>query len=341
ASPAPWNATGGNPGGMITAAGMGPSGGATNLATDLLLPKAAGQPWSGDFRLAGVTAFQYDREVTAGFSAFGDSTVLVLADSNGTAAFNDDAFIVIPTGDTIQGAAPWTTVNVPIPSASVFIGATFEAGAMPNNPNVGLDNDALWNAIIQSVDYIALANGSPLGGFPVGTHDMNYDNFLLDGTGSMVGTPFCQPMAVNSTGMSTRLFGTLTNPGGSGLHLDVVQGPVAEFGYFLVGTGVSDPGLALSDGFLCLSVTGGNTFGRYNVVGGALNSVGNFNASGEFNNLVGTSSTGLGFDVPNTLPLGGSPMILSGQTWHFQLWHRDTIAGTGHSNFSNGLSYTF
>ena len=156
-----------------------------------------------------------------------------------------------------------------------------------------------------------------------------------------VGTPFCDPMDVNSTGLSTQLSGMMTALGGSGLHLEAVNGPASEFGYFLVGTAVDDPGIVISNGRLCLSITGGNVFGRYNVSGGPLNSIGSFDASGVMQNLVGTSSVGSGFDVPSSVPIPGSPMITAGSTWHFQLWHRDTPAGMGASTFSNGLSVTF
>ncbi|MEZ6004183.1 MAG: hypothetical protein R3F33_08340 [Planctomycetota bacterium] len=156
-----------------------------------------------------------------------------------------------------------------------------------------------------------------------------------------VGTPFCDPADNNSTGGPVTMTGS-TTAAGSGLHLEATGGPVNEFGYFLIGTAPETVNpIAISDGHLCLSVTGGNSFGRYNVTGGALNSIGGFNASGTLANFVGTSTTGTGFDVPSTVPLAGSPTIMAGDTWHFQLWYRDTPAGAGHSNLSNGLSYTF
>ena len=155
--------------------------------------------------------------------------------------------------------------------------------------------------------------------------------------GGAVGTSFCDPMNPNSIGMSTTLTGSMGTGVGSGLHLEAAQGPSNQFAYFLVGTGVSDPGIVISQGRLCLSVSGGNVFGRYNVPG-ALNSVGLFDAGGVLQNQVGTSTVGSGFDVPATVPITGSPTISAGSTWHFQLWHREAA---GASNFSNGLSVTF
>ncbi len=170
----------------------------------------------------------------------------------------------------------------------------------------------------------------------------NYD-MTITGSGcgpTSVGTPFCDPMDPNSTTMSTALIGTLGTGVESGLRLEASNGVPSEFGYFLIGTGVDDPGIVISNGRLCLAVTGGNQFGRYNF-GTTTNSIGAFDAAGDFQNLVGTATSngGYGYDVATSNPLGGT--IMSGSTWHFQLWHRDTPAGAGSSNFSNGLSVTF
>ena len=121
---------------------------------------------------------------------------------------------------------------------------------------------------------------------------------------------------------------------GSVFHLAANDGPVNQFGYFLVSAGSVDPGVSVGDGRLCLTAP----IGRYNPnAGGSLNSIGAFDASGVFQNLAGTSSLGSGFDVPFTLPnpLGGT--ISPGATWNFQLWYRDGAA----SNFSDGVSVTF
>ena len=155
-------------------------------------------------------------------------------------------------------------------------------------------------------------------------------------------TPFCGPANANSTGGPAVLTGMTGTGIGSGLHLEVSGGPDMEFGYFLVGTTTQTmPPIPISNGLLCLSVTGGSVFGRYNVSGGPLNSIGAFDATGVFQNLVGTSTVGSGFDVPNTIPIPGNPMIMAGDTWHFQLWYRDTPQGVGNSNLSNGVSVTF
>ena len=164
---------------------------------------------------------------------------------------------------------------------------------------------------------------------------------MCNGGSSGPGVPFCDPNENNSTGMPTNMTANFGTGVGSDLHLDAAQGPPNQFGYFLVGTAVNDPGIMIpnSNGRLCLLLGGGNSLGRYNVGGGSqFNSLGQFDASGDLQNQVGTSSTGAGYDVPTTVPIAGSPQIMSGETWHFQLWHRES---GGLSNFSNGLSVTF
>ncbi len=166
-----------------------------------------------------------------------------------------------------------------------------------------------------------------------------WNGILCSASAPLVGTPFCDPMSVNSTGMSTTLTGTMGSGVGSGLNLQASNGPVGRLGYVLVGMGFSDPGTAISEGFFCLAPGPGFLFGRYNVSGTDSNSVGFFDEDGILQNAVGTatSSGGAGFDVPSALPnIGG--MIMAGDTWHFQVWHRDISSAT---NFSNGLSVTF
>lgn len=147
----------------------------------------------------------------------------------------------------------------------------------------------------------------------------------------------CHPANDNITGQPTKLRGQMDAPVGSGLHLEAKDGPPGAFGLFVVSSGLLDPGVPLSNGNLCVSFAPGESSGRY-MGPGELNSIGSFDASGIFVNLSGTSTVGTGFDVPSTLPVPGAPTITMGQTWHFQLWHRD---GPTASNLSNAVSVTF
>ncbi len=145
---------------------------------------------------------------------------------------------------------------------------------------------------------------------------------------------FC-PGRVNSTGSSTILSGTWGSGLGSDLHLEVTGGVPGEFGYFLVSS-TAGLGIPVSDGLLCLGGFGVSPVFRYNYPANGWMSIGQFDSTGRFQNLAGTSSVGTGFDVPATIPTG--ILIQGGDLWHFQLWYRDGGSQTGASNLSNGLS---
>ncbi|MFT5058251.1 MAG: hypothetical protein ACI89E_001024 [Planctomycetota bacterium] len=173
---------------------------------------------------------------------------------------------------------------------------------------------------------------------------------VIDYTVPTVFSPFCDPASNNSTGGPAILTGAFGSGYGSDLHLDVTGGPLPladgsrMLGYFLVGNMDASPGIPVSGGELCLVGIPGASFGRYNVAGTNRTSLGLFDASGNLQNLVGTGGvSGYGFDVPSEIEIAGfaPTTIMAGDTYHFQAWHRDTLAGSGVSNFSNGLSVTF
>ncbi len=155
---------------------------------------------------------------------------------------------------------------------------------------------------------------------------------------------FCDPATPNSTGLPAVLSASSLESGvGTGVHLTGHGGPAGELGYILIGSApeIANPA-PLGNGFLCLSMSGGNLTGSYNF-GTTTHSVGQFSSLGNFHNLVGTGSSSgdVGFDVPTTNPIAGQGAILAGSTWYFQMWYRDSPAGVGQSNLTNGLSITF
>jgi hypothetical protein len=118
-------------------------------------------------------------------------------------------------------------------------------------------------------------------------------------------------------------------------------GVPGQLAYMLVGNEATVGfTIAGANGPLCLVGTPTAVFYRYNVPG-PMNSIGGFDASATYINVAGTSTTGFGFDVPTMIPAAVPFAIMAGDTWHFQGWYRDTPAGSGQSNFSNGLSVTF
>ncbi|MDF1838265.1 MAG: FG-GAP repeat protein, partial [Planctomycetota bacterium] len=78
--------------------------------------------------------------------------------------------------------------------------------------------------------------------------DANRDG-RMDSCGTQV--TFCDPADVNSTGVPTELSSSAAPGAGLAAHLEATSGPANQFGYFLVGSGVSDPGVPLSQGHLC------------------------------------------------------------------------------------------
>ena len=153
------------------------------------------------------------------------------------------------------------------------------------------------------------------------------------------GSSFCLALP-NSSGQPAVLSGSFGSGVGSGLHLEVTQGVPGEFGLFLIGNEAT-PAVGISRGLLCLNGISTAAFYRYNVPGNGWGSLGQFDSAGILQNMAGTSLSGSGYDVPGNIPAGPPIQILAGQTWHFQFWYRDTPAGLGTSNFTNGLSVTF
>ncbi len=179
-----------------------------------------------------------------------------------------------------------------------------------------------------------------LSAFNCNTYDMVISGAEGCGANGTAGTPFCNPSDANSTGSPTILAGAFGSGVGSGLHLECIDGVPNEFGYILVGPEAT-AGIPVSDGRLCLMGTATAQVYRYNLGGTDSNSIGQFDANGVLQNQGSTSTVGSGFDVPATVPALFPISILPGQTWHFQVWHRDTPSASGASNFSNGLSVTF
>ena len=160
-------------------------------------------------------------------------------------------------------------------------------------------------------DPIGLVTGGPFfGNDPLGTF-----TFMR----LPLGTSYCGPAALNSTGAPGTLLALGSGLAGESVTLTANGLPTDQFGYLLVSsqTGSSMP--MGSSGQLCLS----GSIGRFNGQGQVLNS----GTNGSFT-LVADSAN---------LPLNPNLSAQPGETWHFQAWYRDS----GTSNFTDGLSLTF
>jgi len=222
-----------------------------------------------------------------------------------------------------------TSDRVVLPSAQVV-------GAAEATADLRLD-PATWGTpdltLLEGTYTSAIA--SSVGNLVDPSTFIEFSFHTLEISAPSAGTTICEPAEPNSTGYPTHLTGAFTAPGG-GLHVDADDGPPGQVAIVVVGPAAMDPGAPLGDGRLCIAPAGGVGLGRYSV--GPLSSLGQFDAAGRLVNQSGTSSTGFGFDVPTELPYAGLPPILPGDTWHFQIWHRD-IGNT--SNLTNGLTVVF
>ncbi|MCP5021147.1 MAG: hypothetical protein GY930_05160 [bacterium] len=262
------------------------------------------------------------------FSVRRGSAVIGMPDSIFGLPIEEGDILTTPLPSAMGGTSPFPGIF--IAAENIGLGTVRSGTVLASN--FGDDLDALdsVNTIIHDCDgdgvedVVAIATGL------VADANMNGVPDSCESTVSCVPLP-------NSTGVSTLLTGTMGSSVGSGLHLEATSGPPTQFGYFLIGTGVTAPGLPIASGILCLDTSPGNAVGRYNIAGTSMNSIGLFDAAGILQNGVGTSTVGSGLDVPSMIPTIGG-MIVSGSTWHFQLWHRD-IPLT--SNFSNAISVTF
>jgi hypothetical protein len=137
-----------------------------------------------------------------------------------------------------------------------------------------------------------------------------------------IGSSYCGPAVVNSTGNSGTISGMgSTVVANNNVTLVADNLPNNAFGYFLTSRTqglVPQPGGSL--GVLCL----GGSIGRYTGPGQIQNS----GSMGSFDLLL---------DLTQTPTPTGLVAVAAGETWNFQAWHRDAVGGAAVSNFTNGL----
>jgi hypothetical protein len=144
--------------------------------------------------------------------------------------------------------------------------------------------------------------------------------------GGTLGTNYCGPAVVNSTGNSGEIEATGSLVASSNdVTLTASNLPNNAFGYFLTSRtqgSIPQPGGSL--GVLCL----GGSIGRY--VG-----------PGQIKNTGLLGSFDLALDLTQTPTPTGLVPVVAGETWNFQTWHRDSVGGATASNFTNGLALPF
>jgi len=143
--------------------------------------------------------------------------------------------------------------------------------------------------------------------------------------GGGIGLNYCTANP-NSTGATGVISATgSASIGANNLTLVASALPNNAFGFFVTSPlTASIPNPGGSAGVLCV----GSPIGRY--VG-----------PGQIKNSGGTGSFSLLIDL-NQIPTPTGPTAaVAGQTRNFQAWHRDVVAGSATSNFTNGLAVTF
>ena len=140
-----------------------------------------------------------------------------------------------------------------------------------------------------------------------------------------IGTNYCAA-AVNSTGFAAALGATgSSSVTANDLVLEGVGLPTNAFGFFLASRAqgfTQSPGS--SQGNLCL----GGAIGRY--VG-----PGQIQSSGPLGRI------SLAIDNTQVPQPSGAVSVQPGETWNFQLWHRDSVGGSVTSNFTDGYEIVF
>jgi hypothetical protein len=145
------------------------------------------------------------------------------------------------------------------------------------------------------------------------------------GSGGL-GTVYCAPAVPNATGVPGELAAQGTALVASNdVTLEASALPTNTFGYFLTSMSQGSlPNPGGSQGTLCLS----GSIGRYVGPGQIKNS----GAAGEFS---------LALNLTQTPTPSGLVSIAGGQTWHFQVWYRDSFGGAPTSNFTSAVSINF
>ena len=207
--------------------------------------------------------------------------------------------------------------------------------------NAQLRSDPATSFLVQLVDVTALAlqsqdvrdlygtsltlsNFIPFAAIngPNGVIQFDLDAVSIDAApGSLLGTAYCAATP-NSTGAAgtTTAYG-LQAPGENDLSLTASGLPTQTFGYFLVSPSQAfTPGAGGSTGNLCL----GSAIGR-------------FVAQGQITQSDFGGEISLPVDLTQLPGPTGSRAVQAGQTWNFQLWHRDGPS----SNFTRACSVTF
>ena len=156
------------------------------------------------------------------------------------------------------------------------------------------------------------------------SRDTEFDVLVVP-DGGLLGSTYCTPSNVNSSGMpGVLLVGGSDSVAANGLTLLASDLPTNQFGFFLN---------SLSQGFIA---NPGGSQGNLCLTSG----IGRYSRPGEIKNSGACGSFALDVDLTNTPTPLGSVGIQPGETWNFQAWFRDQNP-TNTSNFTDAVTVTF
>ena len=307
---------------------------------------ATAQLESNDY--VAIASAPYDEEVE------GDLSDDRLAPTRLSLDVGDSSVAAHQQGDALGRDLDYLTIDVPVGQVLTELFVDGYVAAPGNQAFLGLQSGPIFTTDENSTTPADLLGGAIYGsqnvgqdilplmgqlgtGFalPLGPGEYTFwfnqtgDNsevllrFVTDS--NAVGAGYCTANP-NSSGVPGRMVGT-----GSALVADndltvtAVDLPMNVVGFAIVSRDqgfVANPGGA-SAGNLCL----GGSIGRY------IPQVSNSGSTGQIVTVADLSA----------LPQPNGPVAaLPGETWNFQLWHRDSTAiGSATSNFTQGLSVTF
>ncbi len=164
-----------------------------------------------------------------------------------------------------------------------------------------------------------------------GASGPTYAGGVFDGWTAIIGlqdfgVSYCAPAVPNSTGQP----GRITASGSelvafNNVTLVVTNLPPMQFGMFVAGQARAFvPMAGGSQGTLCL----GGPIGRYL-------------GAGQIRSSGTAGQISLPLDLTQTPTPNGVVAVQPGDTWNFQMWHRDVVAGIATSNFTDGLEISF
>ncbi len=197
----------------------------------------------------------------------------------------------------------------------------------------GADNDDIWALDLVDSRSVLVGGATNSKNLPVtpGSFEVDYIGGILDGWVALIeledlGKSYCNPAVANSTGQPGRMSADGSEfASANDITLTASSLPPMSFGMLLASQGrgfMPMPGG--SQGNLCL----GGPIGRYQ-------------RAGQIQSSGAAGQIALALDLSQTPTPNGFVAVQAGETWNFQMWHRDLVAGTATSNFTEGLEISF